>query len=54
MLAVPQTCTEFYKRAFVICSGSVLWNSFPLEVRQLTSLNVLTKIKILDFYCEIT
>ena len=29
-----------YKRAFVIYSGSVLRNSLPLEVRQLTSLNV--------------
>ena len=29
-----------YKIAFVIYSGSVLWNSLPVQVRQLTSLNV--------------
>ena len=33
-LAVPQPRTEFYKRS-ISCSGSVLWNSLPLEVRQL-------------------
>ena len=27
-----------YKTAFVIYSGSVLWNSLPVQVRQLTSL----------------
>ena len=31
-LAVPQTRTEFYKRSLSY-SGSVLWNSLPLEVR---------------------
>ena len=30
-----------YKTAFVIYSGSVLWNSLPVQVRQLTSLKVL-------------
>ena len=35
-LAVPQPRTEFYKRSLSY-SGSVLWNSLPLEVRQLTS-----------------
>ena len=35
-VAVPQPCTEFYKRSLSY-SGSVLWNSLPLEVRQLTS-----------------
>ena len=30
-----------YKIAFVIYSGSVLWNSLPVQVRQLTSLKVL-------------
>ena len=30
-----------YKIAFVIYSGSVLWNSLPVQVRQLISLNVL-------------
>ena len=38
-LAVPQPRTEFYKRRLSY-SGSVLWNSLPLEVRQLTSLTV--------------
>ena len=37
-LAVPQPRTEFYKRSLSY-SGSVLWNSLPLEVRQLTSPN---------------
>ena len=32
-LAVPQPCTEFYKKSLSY-SGSVLWNSLPLEVRQ--------------------
>ena len=31
-LAVPQPHTEFYKRSLSY-SGSVLWNSLPLEVR---------------------
>ena len=66
MLAIPQTCTEFYKRAFVIYSGSVLRNSLPLEVRQLTSLNVfkptlktfisiakLLKLAIRNFYTRL-
>ena len=35
-LAVPQPRTEFYKRSLSY-SGSVLWNSLSLEVRQLTS-----------------
>ena len=35
-LAVPQPRTEFYKRSLSY-SRSVLWNSLPLEVRQLTS-----------------
>ena len=35
-LAVPQPRTEFFKRRLCY-SGSVLWNSLPLEVRQLTS-----------------
>ena len=35
-VAVPQPCTEFYKRSLSYC-GSVLWNSLPLEVLQLTS-----------------
>ena len=35
-LAVPQLRTEFYKRSLSY-TGSVLWNSLPLEVRQLTS-----------------
>ena len=35
-LAVPQPCTQFYKRSLSY-SESVLWNSLPLEVRQLTS-----------------
>ena len=38
-LAVPQPRTEFYKRSLSY-SGSVLWNSLPLEVRQLTSRNL--------------
>ena len=38
-LAVPQPRPEFYKRS-TSCSGSVLWNSLPLEVRQLTSRNL--------------
>ena len=33
-LAVPQPRTEFYKRNLSY-SKSVLWNSFPLEVRQM-------------------
>ena len=33
-LAVPQPRTEFYKRSLSY-SGSVLWNNFSLEVRQL-------------------
>ena len=37
-LAVPQPLTEFCKRSLSY-SGSVLWNSLPLEVRQLTSPN---------------
>ena len=35
-LAVPQLRTEFYKRSLSY-SGSMLWNSLSLEVRQLTS-----------------
>ena len=35
-LAVPQPRTELCKRSLSY-SGSVLWNSFPLEVRQLKS-----------------
>ena len=35
-LAVPQPRTEFYKRSLSY-SGSVLWNSLPLELRKLTS-----------------
>ena len=34
--AFPQPRTEFYKRS-LSNSGSVLWNSLTLEVRQLTS-----------------
>ena len=45
-----------YKTAFVIYSGSVLWNSLPVQVRQLTSLKVLKpivkllKLAIRNFY----
>ena len=47
-LAVPQPRTEFYKRSLSY-SGSVLWNSLPLEVRQLTSRNVFKrKLRDLD------
>ena len=35
-LAVPQPLTEFYKSSLSY-SRSVLWNSLPLDVRQLTS-----------------
>ena len=35
-LAVPQPRTEFYERSLSY-SASVLWNSLPLEVRQLSS-----------------
>ena len=41
-LAVTQPRTEFYKRSFSY-SGSVFWNSLPLEARQLTSPNVFTR-----------
>ena len=39
-LAVPQPRTELCKRSLSY-SGSVLWNSFPLEVRQLKSPSIL-------------
>ena len=35
-VAFPQPRTEFYKRSLSY-GGSVLWNSLPLEVQQLTS-----------------
>ena len=38
-LAISQPRTEFYKRSLSY-SGSVLWNSLPLEVRHLTSPNL--------------
>ena len=38
-LAVPKPLNEFYKRS-ISYRGSVLWNSLPLELRQLTSPNV--------------
>ena len=52
-LAVPHPRTEFYKRS-LSHSGSVLWNSLPLEVRQLSSPNVFKgKLRDLNFDCEI-
>ena len=52
-LTVPQPCTEFYKRSLSY-SRSVLWNSLPLEVRQLSSPNVFRgKLRDLNFDCEI-
>ena len=48
-LVVPQPRTEFYKRS-ISYSGSVLWNSLPLEVRQLTSPNLFKgKLRDINF-----
>ena len=48
-LVVPQPRTEFYKRSKSY-SGSVLWNSLPLEVRQLTSPNLFKgKLRDINF-----
>ena len=48
-LAVPQPRTEFYKRSLSY-SGSVLWNSLPLEVWQLTSSNIFKgKLREINF-----
>ena len=48
-LAVPQPRTEFYKRSLSY-SGSVLWNSLPLEVRQLTSPSIFKgKLRDINF-----
>ena len=48
-LAVPQPRTEFYIRSLSY-SGSVLWNSLPLEVRKMTSPTVLKgKLRDLNF-----
>ena len=43
-LAVPQPRTRFYKRSLSY-RGSVLWNSLPLEVRQLTSPSIFKEKK---------
>ena len=43
-LAVPQPRTGFYKRSLSY-RGSVLWNSLPLEVRQLTSPSIFKEKK---------
>ena len=52
-LAVTQPHTKCYKRS-LSHSRSVLWNSFPLEVRQLTFPNVFKgKLRDLDFDSEI-
>ena len=45
-LAVPQSRTELCKRSLSY-SGSVLWNSFHLEVRQLNSPSI-SKGKLRD------
>lgn len=47
-LAGPQPRTDFYKSSFSY-GGSVLWNSLPLEVQQLTSPNVF-KEKLRELY----
>ena len=48
-LAVPQPRAEFYKRNLSY-SGYVLWNSVPLEVRQLTSPTIFKgKLRDLNF-----
>ena len=48
-LAVPQPRTEFYKRSLSY-SGRALWNSLPLEVRQLTSPNLFKgKLRDINF-----
>ena len=48
-LAVPQPRTEFYKRSLSY-SGSMLWNSLPLEVRQLTSPSIFKgKLRDINF-----
>ena len=48
-IAVPQPRTEFYKRSLSY-SGSVLWNSLPLEERQLTSPSIFKgKLKDVNF-----
>ena len=54
-LAVPQPITEFYNLRSISYRGSVLWNSLPLEVQQLTPPNVFKGIlRDLNFDCEIT
>ena len=48
-VAVPQPCTEFYKRSLSY-SESVLWNSSPLEVGQLTSSGIFKrKLRDINF-----
>ena len=48
-LAVPQPRNEFHKRSLSY-SGSVLWNSLPLEVRQLTSPSIFKgKLREINF-----
>ena len=48
-VAVPQPRAEFYKRSLSY-RGSVLWNSLPLEVRQLSSpIKVSATLKIAIF-----
>ena len=48
-LVVPQPRTEFYKKS-ISYSGSVLWNSLPLEVRQLTPPNLFKgKLRDINF-----
>ena len=48
-LAVPQPCTEFYKKSLSY-SGSVLWNTLPLQVWQFTSPSVFEgKLRDINF-----
>ena len=50
-LAVPKCHTEYYTHA-LCCSGSILWNKLPVEIRQKRSIESFKKM-LKQYYCTL-